>query len=439
MRFGLTLGFLVGLTLFLSAGEISPAYAHGNTPEVYAIVPSPEGLPSFVTTYGLVVHVNSEWRWSCSSAMERAPSEQATVVRTSGGDYFGATFGGLRRADSRACGGEIATPALDRIVIDLVAENGVGDNLWALTSDGRDADNGVFRSVDGGETWLPTNEAVSTILFEKIRLAPGNPDVVYLSGAFPRTEAMPERRVFTFLSSDGGANFEAFEFLLGEGERNLFLLGVDPDDEDTVYARVVRAVDSYDLPERLVVSHDGGRSWETLLEVESEISGFAIIDGRIFMSAPQLASFEDRVSGEQVFPKKGLWVSDDGGATFEHLHEDVSMECLGVVDGELWACSFSLGDGPYDVARSADAGRNFEAVFSLDDLVGPTECAGDVAACEVENTDLIRDYGLDICLSPPCSSPGVAGGGCSLFSQQKQGAAMLLFGISFLFLRRRRR
>ncbi|MFT5355416.1 MAG: hypothetical protein ACI9KE_002635, partial [Polyangiales bacterium] len=271
---------LVGAVLILGASEIPSAHAHGTSAEVYSIIPSDTALPAFATTYGLVLHTDSEWRWVCTGAMLRTPNERVPVVRAPSGEFFGATFSGLRRADVNACGGSLATPLLDRIVIDVVANGNTPGVLWALTSDGRETDNGVFRSLDGGDTWSATNDAVSTILFERLRISRSNPDVLYLSGAFPRTEAMPERSVFTFRSDDAGATFDRFEFPLAEGERNLLLLDVDPVLESTVYARVVRTADSYDRPERLVVSRDGGQTWETLLEVDAEISGFAMLDGR---------------------------------------------------------------------------------------------------------------------------------------------------------------
>ncbi|MFK8000295.1 MAG: WD40/YVTN/BNR-like repeat-containing protein [Polyangiales bacterium] len=438
MRLPTTPALLVA-ALLLCVGEISTAHAHGTAAEVYQIIPSDMGMPAFTTTYGLVLDTDTGWRWVCSGAMQRSPNERIPVVRSPGGEFLGATFGGLRRAEPNACGGELASPLLDRIVIDIVTDENTPSVIWALTSDGRSTDNGVFRSVDGGESWSAVNETVSTILFERLRIAPGNSDVLYLSGAFPRTESMPERRVFTFRSVDAGASFESFEFPLAAGERNLYLLGVDPLMESTVYARVVRAVESYDQPERLVVSRDGGETWETLLSLTAEISGFAQLDGRIYVSAPQLGSYEDSVTGEQVFPEMGLWVSEDSGASFEHLQQDVSLTCLNAVDGELWACA-SHTSGPWDVGRSADAGRTFEGVFSLNDLVGPVECPGPVV-CEVEDADLVRDYALNICLAPPCAIPGsagVSGGGCSI-SDQNGSAWAFLVGFGLLFFARRRR
>ena len=396
-------------------------------------------MPAFASTFGLVVFRESEWRWVCSGAMARTPNERIPVVRAPNGEFLGATFGGLRRAEPDACGGALASPLLDRIVIDVVADETDESVLWALTSDGRNTENGVFRSVDGGATWAATNTEISTILFERLRLAPSNPDTLYLSGAFPRTEDMPERTAFTFRSTDAGATFESTEFTLLEGERNLFLLGVDPEVETTVYARVVRSVDAYAQPERLVVSYDSGQTWELLLEVAAEITGFAILDGEIFVSAPLLGSYEDPVTREQVIPEMGLWVSEDGGASFERRSE-LSFNCLGVVEGELWACSSSLQNGPFDVGRSADGGRTFEPVFTLDDLAGPMECA-DAVVCELEDLDLVRDTGVDVCLSPPCAPmtiPDEAGGGCSVIASQNGDLVMCFAGMALFFIRRRR-
>jgi photosystem II stability/assembly factor-like uncharacterized protein len=55
---------------------------------------------------------------------------------------------------------------------------------------------GIFKSIDGGESWTRVNSALSRpMYFSKIRVDPGNPDIVYLLG------------LSLFGSSDGGKTF----------------------------------------------------------------------------------------------------------------------------------------------------------------------------------------------------------------------------------------
>ena len=412
----------------------SVASAHGRPPQVYDVLPTGEGRPSFAGSFGLVVPAEGGYRWACSSAQSRSASEDPAFVRVSDGGFLGGTYRGLVHTNASGCGTEIVQPDLERVVIDVVRSP--AGTLWLVTSDGRDIPNGVYRS-DDGESFVPGNAEIEPILFERIRVA-NDEQTVYLSGAYPRTVVRTEREIVVHRSVDAGVNWDRFVFAHQDGERALFLLEVDADDPATVYAYLQREFDRYEVPERVVVSRDGGESWETLFEIAGAFGAFAIDGDTTYVGATQAPSFEN-AEGELIAPEFGLWRSE-GGSAFESVRDDVSIHCLVPWMGELWACSSSLL-GEFDVGRSSDGGTTFTEEFSIADLLGPSECGEEqTATCFTEDRDLVRDYGLSICLEPPCDPPvEPSGGGCSTSISTGLpfgGAAALIF---LVFLTRRRR
>lgn len=420
--------FIITALLVLTSGLAS---AHGRLAETYEVLwhPTDPDMLAINTTFGLVLTRDggTSWRWVCREAMNVSLVRDPPFLL---GDEaaVGATFDGLVLGTLDGCTWTFPTPELERIVtIDLIRHPTRATTMLALTSSGGDFDNLLYRSDDSGFTWRPTSEPIEPILFEKVRVAPSNPSRVYLSGSYPRTPENPERRPFVHRSDDDGATWERIAFPFRDGDRNVFLMAVDPDDADVLYARVSHEADRPELNERLTRSEDGGESWEDLFELP-DLRAFAFSDdGRTIWIGGRGADtgvvvdagFVD--GGVTIGDGRGLWRSVDGGP-FESVRDDVSIGCLHVRGDELWACGWSFTDG-FAVGRSTDEGRTFTPVFDFPDLLGPVQCEGEVpTTCMRADQDIIRDLGLPCEDGGPCperpdagvdaGGGGMAGGGC---------------------------
>jgi photosystem II stability/assembly factor-like uncharacterized protein len=108
---------------------------------------------------------------------------------------------------------------------------------------------GVWKSVDGGDTWEKLEEGLPKLMGRiGVKVAPSNSQVVYLiiesdEGTF-------------FRSRDRGKTFEKMTEDVQIVSRGLYYtdMRVDPQDENRVYA----------ISSRLFSSLDGGRSWERI-------------------------------------------------------------------------------------------------------------------------------------------------------------------------------
>jgi photosystem II stability/assembly factor-like uncharacterized protein len=262
--------------------------------------------------------------------------------------------------------------------------------LLAVTSSGG-FDNLVYRSTDQGATWEPTGDPIEPILFEAMAVAPSDPMRVYLSGSYPPTRDTP-RMPFVHRSNDAGATWERIAFAdFDETDRNIYVLGVDPNDPDHLLMRVKNEGD-----DRLVRSTDAGTTWS------------------VVQTLPDIDSFAWAENGATVWMGgdmgTGLYRSDDGGVSFAQIHAELEISCLSSRGSELWACGNNYTDG-FAIGLSTDGGETFEKKLLYAEIPGMIECAPDSAtttACTPELPDLIFDLGLPLDAGVPRPDGSVA-------------------------------
>lgn len=414
---------IAALLCGVGSATTGTARAHGRFPEAYQVAFHPEDPDALLvsTTFGLVVTRDggATFRWVCRDALGVALTEDPFNFLSPAGTVFATSFRGLRRGDLGGCSWQVPVPELERIVIidGTFAPDDPG-RFYALTSSGG-ITNYLSVTDDDGVSWAPTGEPIDRVLFERVRIAPSDPARIYLSGATPRT-AEEARRAFVHVSEDTGATWTRHELPLRENDHNLYLLAVDPEDPDVVYARVVHDVAVDSAFDRLIRSDDGGETWTDLFEVHTLTSlVFAPGgDGAFFVGARNPGTAAAFMDGGVPAPRAhGLWRGQ--GDTLEVVRDDLSIGCLAVQRGALYACGSNFDDG-FALGRSDDGGLSFEPVLRFSELEGPVECGpeSDVPmTCARADEDNLRDLGL-VDAGPDGGvadggGEGGGGGGCS--------------------------
>lgn len=367
----------------------SRALAHGREPALGHVELDPRDHAHVVVraTWGFVTtrDEGETWSWQCADAVPfDGTREDPGLAMFASGAMVAATFDGLYRSDARACswGAVAGTPvAYFTDVIRDPADPSIG---WALASPGTVPDS-VYRSDDEGVTWSVTTQPHASALTDRIRVAPSDPTRVYTSGVVPRTDT--EARVGMVLRSDDRAmSFRALPIELVGEERTIHVLGIDPMDADRVFARAVRRVTD-DVPERLLLSEDGGETWRTVLEM-LEIVGFAISpDGATVWAGSWDGGFSRSV---------------DRGRTFAPLDPALRVRCLAARAGELWVCADGFVSG-FAIARSTDDGETLEPLWAFHDVVDDVGCPPETPVgrlCPMYWPDLTYDLQLDGAVPP---------------------------------------
>jgi MYXO-CTERM domain-containing protein len=426
------------LSVLLVAALFAPsaALAHGRPTAVHHLAFDPADPDRLVlqTTFGLVesVDAGASWRWICAASYGADPTvEDPDVVVSSGGALVLATFGGVAVSD--LCEVTFAEgPVRASYVVDLAADPTSASIVWGVVSSGVVPDV-VVRSDDAGGTFAQIGTPIDDILLERIAVAPSRPTRIYASGAVPMTATEP-RRAFFLRSDDAGETFARIEIPLSADERFPHVLAVDPTNPERVFVKIERAPLDAD-PERLLVSEDGGATFEPLFELPM-LRGFAVSpDGRTLWAGSALG---------------GLWAARDGASAFEQIGEQHVL-CLEARGAELWMCLDQSFDG-FALGRSSDGGASFEDRLHLDEVTElPTcaRCSETAITCPAWQADLETDYEIyfgsgdggmtglprDAAVPVECGGPPPPGDcGCRA-TRASSGAALWLVLLGLLLAR----
>jgi hypothetical protein len=247
---------------------------------------------------------------------------------------------------------------------------------------------GIQITHDGGATWSSLLSVADNDFIQELKVAPSDPSIVYASG-----EVFDDTGKFTHYiarSADAGMTFERSEIAVLEVESDFELLSVSPKDPQFLVAHTI-ARDPSTANERLLLSHDGGRTFSSPFDAE-----------RIYD-----VSFATGSDTLWVGTIMALWRSPDAGKTFEKIAgQQVILSCVTEHEGALWACGY-FGNGSDGLSISSDGGGAFQTRMDFADVSQPITCpasAPTAATCSTPWVDWQRE------ILGPISPVGGAGG-----------------------------
>ncbi len=227
---------------------------------------------------------------------------------------------------------------------------GVLGALW-----GDNEERGVYKSTDGGETWNQLLYVNAKTGCADLAMDPTNPDILYASmWEFRRTgwsfESGGDNSAL-YKSTDGGATWNKIHNGFPEGKLGRLAIAVAPSNANVLYT-VIEA--EKDERKGLYRSDDAGASWKQL----NNDFGITV---RPFYFSRIVVDPRD----ENVVVKGGLSgsISRDGGKTFKNLgnmHPDIHDIAFSITDSDIMYIGTDGG-----VYRTWDGGTNMEIVENL--------------------------------------------------------------------------
>lgn len=285
--------------------------------------------------------------------------------------YAGAASGGVWKSTN---GGDTWRPLFDDQRIANIGAIAVHqrhrDVVWVGTGEGNprnsaDPGAGIYRSIDGGESWtfLGLEE---TRQIHRILLHPDDPDVAWVGAMGPIWSAGEERGVYR--TTDGGETWE--KVLYVDEDTGIAEMVQDPVNPNKIFAAMWSFrrwpwffESGYGDGSGLYVTYDGGDSWQELGPEEG------LPDARLGRMGLAIA----RSNPEWVYAlveaeeDRGLYLSKDGGRSFELVNDD-----NGVLNRPFYYAEIHVDPANHlrvynlsSVVRiSDDGGRSFERMPS---------------------------------------------------------------------------
>jgi len=320
-----------------------------------AVVAAPERM-LVQTNRGLMISSDGQasFQYLCSDVIWGTDTTPTPILVTSDGQLAVATFAnGLVTGSADLCDWHSATGPLGggAATFDVVGVPGQPRRRYLLASTAPSS-TGLFRSDDAGATWTAVGDG--QVPYTRVRVAPSDPNRIYRSAVDVAADATLVHKLS--VSTDGGNTAVEHLIPLGSNELQARLLAVDPGDPDRVYLHVEAT--SLELPERLIVTTDAGKSFATLATMTS-MNGFT-------MSPDGLTVW---VGGAE-----GLWRSRDRGAHFEAIPGSglTRVGCLDAHGGRLYACGVT--EGNFDISVSSDDGESFQRLLAFADVKTGVAC-----------------------------------------------------------------
>jgi len=184
---------------------------------------------------------------------------------------------------------------------------------------------------------------------------------------------------FIDVSDDGGASWTTHAG--PDGVNAVYISAVDPQDADRVYLR------SYFPQSGLYVSDDGAATWTLIYQSEVPLTGFALSpDGQHVAVGG--------ANGLTILGRAGV---DAGGGYATAANAPLPVDCLTWASAGLYACADEATAG-FTIGVSTDGGETFTPILHLKDLT-PASCASTSSAGS--------------CAAQWCSTANAIGASCS--------------------------
>ena len=249
------------------------------------------------------------------------------------------------------------------------------------------ASGGVWKTKDGGLNWFPIFDGQEVHSIGAVAVAPSNPMVVYVGTGESSIRSNVSIGDGVYKSVDGG---ETWEHIGLKNSGRISRIIVHPDDPDKVYVGALGHAYSPQRDRGVYVSHNGGGSWKHTLFIDQNTGISDMVmdtdNPRVLFAGAwhlELKTWK-RISGG---PGSGVFKSIDGGMTWDRLEgnglptRDVGKIALAMTPAapdRLYAL-IETGDGvPYEgketdsgeLWRSEDNGKTFKLINSNRDLGG---------------------------------------------------------------------
>lgn len=198
-----------------------------------------------------------------------------------------------------------------------VPEAPLHEHLYTMYAASRSG--GLWRTVNNGITWQNVSDGVDVAAVGAVALSPSDPRIVWMGTGANDLARSSYSGTGVYRSVDGGDTWQAMGL---QDSHHIARIVVHPTDPDTVWVAAMGHLFSRNQERGVFRTRDGGDTWEKVLYVDD---GTGAVDLVIDRNSPQTlyaAMYEKHRSAHQLVlggPGTGVYRSNDGGSTWSKL------------------------------------------------------------------------------------------------------------------------
>ncbi|HEX8806504.1 MAG TPA: hypothetical protein VF741_06125 [Candidatus Aquilonibacter sp.] len=181
------------------------------------------------------------------------------------------------------------------------------------------AGGGVFKSMDGGASWVPIFDGEPVAPIGAIAVSPRDPNDVWVGTGESNPRNTVEEGNGIYHSTDGGKTWTHVGLA---DSASISAISIDPRNTKTVVVAVLGRIFADSTARGIYVTRDGGRTWQHTLYIGPGTGASDLSRAPDRPSTLFAGMYEFRrkpwtmISGG---PNSGIYRSDDGGMTWRHL------------------------------------------------------------------------------------------------------------------------
>lgn len=232
------------------------------------------------------------------------------------------------------------------------------------------ASGGLFKTMDGGNSWFPIFDDQAYLAIGSIALDPSNPEIVYVGTGDPNVTGYPFLGDGLYRSTDGGKNWE----YLGLREtRIISTILVHPTNPSILWAGCLGLPMDRTQDRGVYKSVDGGKTWKQTLFTSNQ-AGVTDMVLDPFNPNNVYVAFWDRIRTNRESILSGVngrvFRSEDGGSTWSPVVMGnaavlgrIALAHSGVTPGRVFARVVGSDQELDNIYRSDDSGKTWSPVI----------------------------------------------------------------------------
>lgn len=312
-------------------------------------------IPSDAIVYSITVHPGD-------SSVLFISTDYGVLISEDGGEQWKEINEGLPHTNTR----KLVMDPTDPDVLYLTIHSTPNEHPWQ---------GGVYKSIDGGESWQPKNVGLGkhvgrpgddrriTGNYENVLINPQDPNILYVgaaswwnTGIYKSTNGGESWRNTVAISNSepGWINYNDWSPSQGES------MAIDPNDPDRVFF-----ADAW----QVIATQDGGGTWQQIYT--NQLGDDPLMWGSRGLETTVVYDIEVSPGNSdlvyQGYADVGIHRSDDGGKTFYHFTPGLADDFFDIeIDPQdpnvLYASVTRWTSKVADLVKSVDAGQTWQMI-----------------------------------------------------------------------------